>query len=68
MYEANELDLVYAGAASVRRILSDTQFKGQRVTSPAAQMQYLGMNARLYEPFKDIRVREAVCSPLTATR
>ena len=61
MYEANELDLVYADAASVRRILKDPQFNGQTLDSPAAQMQYLGMNANVYEPFKDIRVRQAVC-------
>lgn len=61
MYEAGELDLVYAGDGDVRRILSDSQFEGQRITSPAAQIQYVGMNQALYEPFRDIRVREAVC-------
>lgn len=61
MYEAGELDLVYADAATVRRILKDEQFEGQRMTAPAAQIRYLGMNQTQYEPFKDIRVREAVC-------
>lgn len=61
MYEAGELDLVYADAATVRRILKDDQFEGQRMTAPAAQIRYLGMNQTQYEPFKDIRVREAIC-------
>jgi len=61
MYEANELDVVYADPASVRRILKDPQFKDQMLTAPAAQMQYLGMNGEVYAPFKDKRVRHAVC-------
>ena len=61
MYEAGELDLVYAADTAVRRILVDSQFDGQRLTAPAAQVQYMGMNANVYEPFADPRVREAVC-------
>lgn len=61
MYEAGELDLVYADDQTIRRILRDTQFKDEMITSPAAQIRYLGMNQNLYEPFKDIRVREAIC-------
>lgn len=61
MYEAGELDLVYADQATIRRILKDDQFEGQRMTAPAAQIRYLGLNQTQYEPFKDIRVREAVC-------
>ena len=61
MYEAGELDLVYVDQASVRRVLKDSQFDGQRLQEPAAQIRYLGMNQGLYEPFKDIRVREAIC-------
>jgi peptide/nickel transport system substrate-binding protein len=61
MYEADEIDVVYADPATVRRILKDSQFDGQTIDSPAAQVQYLGMNQNLYPPFKDIRVRHAVC-------
>lgn len=61
MYEAGELDVYYADDQTIRRILKDPQFKDDMVTSPAAQIRYLGMNQNLYEPFKDIRVREAVC-------
>ena len=61
MYEANEIDVVYADPATVRRILKDPQFEGQTLDAPAAQMQYLGMNGNVYPPFKDPRVRHAVC-------
>lgn len=61
MYEAGELDVVYADTPTIRRILKDPQFADDTVTAPAAQIRYLGMNQNLYEPFKDIRVREAVC-------
>ena len=64
MYEAGELDLVYADPQTIRRILKDSQFDGQRMTSPAAQIRYLGMNQNLYEPFKDIKVRQAICLAL----
>jgi peptide/nickel transport system substrate-binding protein len=50
-----------ADPATVRRILKDGQFDSQILDSPAAQVQYLGMNQNLYDPFKDIRVRHAVC-------
>lgn len=61
MYEAGELDVVYADSPTIRRILKDPQFEEEIVKAPAAQIRYLGMNSNLYEPFKDIRVREAVC-------
>ena len=61
MYEASELDVVYADPATVRRILKDPQFDGQTLDAPAAQMGYLGMNGNVYPPFKDVRVRQAVC-------
>jgi len=61
MFEANELDLLYADQATARRILRNPDFDGQRLRQLAAQIQYLGMNQRLYRPFGDIRVREAIC-------
>ena len=61
MYEAGELDAIYVAAATGRRLLKDARFKDELVLVPAAQIQYLGMNQNVYEPFKDIRVREAVC-------
>ncbi len=61
MYEAGELDLIYVDAQAGRRVLRDDRFKEELDLVPAAQIQYLGMNQTQYEPFKDIRVREAVC-------
>ncbi|MCK5516478.1 MAG: ABC transporter substrate-binding protein [Desulfobulbaceae bacterium] len=60
MFETGELNLVTADRGSVRRLLKDSRFKDKLLTSPAAQVQYLAMNQNRYEPFKDIRVREAI--------
>ena len=64
MYEADELDLVLPKPPATRRVLQDPSFEDERVVVPSAQIQYLGMNQSLYEPFRDIRVREAVCRAL----
>lgn len=62
MYEAGELDLIYVSSVTEgRRILRDDQFEEDLIKVPAAQIQYLGLNQTQYEPFKDKRVREAVC-------
>ncbi|MGH7319341.1 MAG: ABC transporter substrate-binding protein [Candidatus Rokuibacteriota bacterium] len=61
MYEANELDLVELEVIAGRRVLRDPRFKEQLLLVPAAQIRYLGMNQALYAPFKDKRVREAIC-------
>jgi peptide/nickel transport system substrate-binding protein len=61
MYEAGELDLIYVAAQTGRRLLKDSRFEKELVLVPAAQIQYLGLNQTQYEPFKDIRVREAIC-------
>ncbi len=60
MFETGDLNLVTADRGSVRRVLKDPRFKDKLLTSPAAQVQYLAMNQNRYEPFKDIRVREAI--------
>jgi len=62
MYEAGELDLIYVSSVvEGRRVLKDPRFEQDLIRVPAAQIQYLGLNSTQYEPFKDIRVREAVC-------
>ncbi|MGH7358813.1 MAG: ABC transporter substrate-binding protein, partial [Candidatus Rokuibacteriota bacterium] len=61
MYEANALDVIELEAIQARRVLKDPQFKDQILAVPAAQIRFLGMNQNLYEPFKDKRVREAIC-------
>ncbi len=65
MFEAGELDAIYINnTAEGRRILKDPQFEDELVKVPAAQIRYLGMNQNLYQPFKDIRVREAICTTI----
>ncbi len=61
MYEADELDLLYIGQVAGRRVLKDPRFADELLLVPAAQIRYLGMNQSLYPPFRDIRVREAIC-------
>jgi len=61
MYEAGEVDVIYLDATAGRRVLKDERFKAETLQVPAAQIRYLGMNQKLYEPFKDARVRKAVC-------
>ncbi len=61
MYEAGELDVIYVRAVTGRRLLKDSRFENELNLVPAAQIQYLGLNQTQYAPFKDIRVREAVC-------
>lgn len=64
MYEAGELDVAAVKPPATRRVLKDERFRAELLTKPAAQIQYLGMNQALYPPFRDIRVREAVCLAL----
>jgi len=64
MYETGELDVLSAATSLNRRILGDAAFRDQLLTKPAAQVRYLSMNSALYEPFKDKRVREAICLSL----
>ena len=61
MYEAGELDLLYSDPTLNRRILTDDSLADETLKAAAAQIRYLGMNQTQYEPFKDKRVREAVC-------
>jgi oligopeptide transport system substrate-binding protein len=61
MYEANELDVVTLETIQARRVLKDPKFKDDILAVPSAAIRYLGMNQHLYAPFKDKRVREAVC-------
>lgn len=63
MYEAGDLDILLS-AGLVRLAKADPALEAQLVTAPTAQVRYLAMNADHYEPFKDRRVREAVCLSL----
>lgn len=59
LYETGEIDVYYLPPATGRRALRDAKYAKELQQSTAAQINYLGFNAALYEPFKDKRVREA---------
>lgn len=62
MYEAGELDVFRVTAPEMgRRVIRDARLANQIIRTPAAQVNYLGMNQNLYPPFRDRRVREAFC-------
>jgi ABC-type transport system substrate-binding protein len=62
MYDAGELDVLMVASTDLsRRIMRDQALRAQAITSPIAQINYLGMNQNLYPPFRDRRVREAFC-------
>jgi oligopeptide transport system substrate-binding protein len=60
-FQAGDLDLVMLQNDTARRVMRDASLKEMTITSPAAQINYLGLNQTRYEPFKDKRVREAFC-------
>jgi len=59
-YDAGELDFLDVYEPIYQRVLGDARYKDQLLSVPRAQSRYLGMNQKLYAPFKDKRVREAV--------
>jgi oligopeptide transport system substrate-binding protein len=59
-YDAGELDFVDVYATAIRRVLRDDRYAKELIRVPRAQSTYLGMNQNLYQPFRDIRVREAI--------
>lgn len=61
MFETGELDLMYVDNATAGRVVRDEKYAPFEIKMAAAQVNYIGMNQALYEPFKDKRVREAVC-------
>ncbi len=63
MFEADELDVIYIDVAATRRVKA-SGFEAELRLVPSSQITYLGMNRKLYAPFADIRLREAVCLAL----
>ncbi|HYB11143.1 MAG TPA: ABC transporter substrate-binding protein [Alphaproteobacteria bacterium] len=59
-YDAGELDLVSLPENAYRRALSNPDYAKEIIKVPKAQVRYMGMNQKLYAPFKDQRVREAI--------
>ncbi len=64
MFETSDLDVMVVDGPSMRRVLGNPELKERAITAARAQVRYLAMNSDLYEPFKDKRVREAVCRSL----
>ncbi len=68
MYEAGELDVLKVESTDLnRRIVRDDKFKADTQTAATAQITYLGMNQNQFAPFKDKRVREALCISIDRT-
>jgi ABC-type transport system substrate-binding protein len=58
-YQAGQLDLVQVPLADFQRIQADPVLGKELIVFPRAQIIWLGPNPRVYEPFKDVRVRRA---------
>jgi oligopeptide transport system substrate-binding protein len=60
MYKNGDLDIIGAPTSKLKTIRSDAKLSAQLKECTSADINYLGMNAKLYKPFADQRVREAV--------
>ena len=60
MFESGELDVADMQDSMFRQALRDPDLSEQIVSGPFAALWWMGMNANMYEPFADPRVREAV--------
>ncbi len=68
LYEAGQLDMTDVPLPDHRRIAADSRYGGQLKIFPRAQSLFLGLNAAVYEPFKDVRVRRAVAQAIDRER
>jgi len=59
MYENGELDMVYVPASDIKRVMSDPKLSKELTIVPHASIQYMALNANVFPPFKDVRVRQA---------
>jgi peptide/nickel transport system substrate-binding protein len=59
-YDAGELDFLDVQSENLRRVLRDDGYADELQLTPRAQSRYLSLNPDVYEPFKDVRVRQAV--------
>ncbi len=60
MYENGELDVIEAPWSQIDLIKADDKLSKELIEFPLADATYLGMTQEKYEPFKDIKVRQAV--------
>jgi oligopeptide transport system substrate-binding protein len=59
-YQTGQLDLIQVPLADFPRIKADPVLGKQVLMFPRVQVVYLGLNERVYSPFKDARVRRAI--------
>jgi ABC-type transport system substrate-binding protein len=59
LYEAGQLDATDVPLADYRRIAADSRYANQLKVFPRAQSLFMGLNAAVYKPFEDVRVRRA---------
>lgn len=60
MYKSGDLDIIEAPSSKLKTIRSDSKMSKQLKECVSGDINYLGMNADLYKPFADARVREAI--------
>lgn len=58
-FEAGELDIVGVPPSALQRVSEDPVLSEQLAYFTRAQLRYTGMNQDMFEPFKDVRVRQA---------
>ena len=58
-YEAGELDIVGVPSSDLQRVSEDPVLSQQLAYFTRAQLLYAGMNQSQFEPFQDVRVRQA---------
>jgi oligopeptide transport system substrate-binding protein len=59
-YQAGQLDVISVPLGDFPRVKADPVLSKELLVSPRVQVIFLGLNARVYAPFKDVRVRRAV--------
>ena len=60
MYEDGQLDMVEVPSPQLTRIRQDSNLSSQLYNIPIARLVYIGFNERLYTPFADRRIRQAI--------
>jgi len=67
-YLAGQLDYVAVPLADYQRISADPTLSKQLMVYGRAQVLFLGLNPRVYAPFKDVRVRRAFAMAIDKSR
>lgn len=67
-YLAGQLDFILVPLGDYQRISTDAKLKQELLVYPRAQILYLGLNPRVYAPFRDRRVRRAFAMAIDKAR